>query len=128
MIIIWNLIINNMELDTTKNLTKISNKDWIWFSEHSLETVKSVWKKKEWLPLWNTIIPYNVYETTISEADIADRYLHFAVPQIEKQHPDIAKKLKIRIKNMTKRERDDLTYSGIRGYVERQIQEKSYYQ
>ena len=117
-----------MELDTTKNLTKISNKDWTWFSEHSLETVKSVWKKKEWLPVWNTIIPYNVYETTISEADIADRYLYFAVPQIEKQHPDIAKKVKWVINHMTKRQRDELTYSGIRGYVERQIQEKSYYQ
>lgn len=127
MIIIWNLIINNMELDTTKNLTKISNKDWIWFSEHSLETVKSVWKKKEWLPLWNTIIPYNVYETTISEADIADRYLYFALPEIEKRYPDIGKRLRIRLKNMSKRERDELSYAGIRWYVERQIQEEKYY-
>lgn len=116
-----------MELDTTKPLTRIENKEWVWYSENTLETVKAVWKKKEWLPLGNTIIPYNVYETTISEADIADRYLHFALPEIKKKHPYIAKKLKIRLKNMTKRERDELTYSWIRWYVERQIQEETYY-
>ena len=79
-----------MELDTTKPLTRIENKEWVWFSENTLETVKSVWKKKEWLPVKNTIIPYNPYETTISEADVCDRYLYFALPEIAKQHPDIA--------------------------------------
>lgn len=116
-----------MELDTTKPLTRIENKEWVWYSEHSLETVKAVWKKKEGLPLWNTIIPYNVYETTISEADIADRYLYFALPEIEKRYPEIGKRLKTRLKNMSKRERDELTYAGIRWYVERQIQEEKYY-
>ncbi len=116
-----------MEIDTAKPLTRIENKEWVRYSENTLETVKSVWKKKEWLPVWNTIIPYDVYNTTISEADIADRYLHFALPKIQKQYPDIAKKLKIRLKNMTKRERDELTYTGLRGYVERQIKEESYY-
>lgn len=116
-----------MELDTTKNLTKISNKDWVWFSEHSLETVKSVWKKKEWLPVWNIVIPYDVYNTTIEEADIADRYLYFVLPIIEEQHPDIANSLKSRLKTMSRREREELTYAGIRWYVERQIKEETYY-
>ena len=116
-----------MELDTTKNLTKISNKDWIWFSEHSLETVKSVWKKKEWLPVWNIVIPYDVYNTTIEEADIADRYLYFVLPAIQKDHPDIAKKLKLLLKNKTKREREDITYVWIRWYVDREIHDKGYY-
>ena len=89
-----------MELDTTKNLTKISNKDWVWFSEHSLETVKSVWKKKEWLPVWNIVIPYDVYNTTIEEADIADRYLYFVLPIIEKQHSGIANDLRMSLKSM----------------------------
>lgn len=115
------------ELDTTKNLTKISNKDWIWFSEHSLETVKSVWKKKEWLPVWNIVIPYDVYNTTIEEADIADRYLYFVLPQIEKQHPDIANDLKTRLKTMTRSERENLTYNGLKGWVDRKIYEKNYY-
>ena len=116
-----------MELDTTKNLTKISNKDWIWFSEHSLETVKSVWKKKEWLPVWNIVIPYDVYNTTIEEADIADRYLYFVLPVIEKQHPDIANDLKTRLKTMTRTQRENLTYNGLKGWVDRRIQELEYY-
>ena len=116
-----------MELDTTKNLTKISNKDWVWFSEHSLETVKSVWKKKEWLPVWNIVIPYDVYNTTIEEADIADRYLYFVLPVIEKQHPDIANDLKTRLKTMTRTQRENLTYNGLKGWVDRRIQELEYY-
>ena len=116
-----------MELDTTKNLTKISNKDWTWFSEHSLETVKSVWKKKEWLPVWNIVIPYDVYNTTIEEADIADRYLYFVLPQIEKQYPDIANRLRSRLKSMSRREREELTYLGIKGFVDREIEWIDYY-
>lgn len=116
-----------MELDTTKNLTKISNKDWIWFSEHSLETVKSVWKKKEWLPIWNIVIPYDVYNTTIEEADIADRYLYFVLPVIEKQHSGIANDLKTRLKTMSRSERENLTYAGLKGFVDRKIYEKDYY-
>ena len=116
-----------MELDTTKNLTKISNKDWTWFSEHSLDTVKSVWKKKEWLPVWNIVIPYDVYNTTIEEADVADRYLYYVLPIIEKQHPDISVKLKTRLKTMSRREREELTYSGIKWWVDREIESKKYY-
>lgn len=116
-----------MELDTTKNLTKISNKDWIWFSEHSLETVKSVWKKKEWLPVWNIIIPYDVYNTTIEEADIADRYLYFALPIIEKQYSSIANDLKTRLKTMSRSERENLTYNGLKGFIDRKIHELEYY-
>ncbi len=116
-----------MELDTTKNLTKISNKDWTWFSEHSLETVKSVWKKKEWLPVWNIVIPYDVYNTTIEEADVADRYLYFVLPQIEKQHPDIAKDLRIRLKSMTRNEREKVSYTWLKLWMERKINEKEYY-
>ena len=116
-----------MELDTTKNLTKISNKDWIWISEHSLETVKSVWKKKEWLPVGNIVIPYDVYNTTIEDADIADRYLYFVLPQIEKQYPDIANRLRSRLKSMSRREREELTYLGIKGFVDREIEWIDYY-
>lgn len=116
-----------MELDTTKNLTKISNKDWIWFSEHSLETVKSVWKKKEWLPVGNIVIPYDVYNTTIEEADIADRYLYFVLPIIEKQHSGIANDLRMSLKSMTRTQRENLTYNGLKGFVDRKIYEKNYY-
>jgi len=116
-----------MELDTTKKLTKISNKDWVWFSEHSLETVKSVWKKKEWLPVWNIVIPYDVYNTTIEEADIADRYLYFVLPQIEKQHPKIAKDLRIMLKSMTRNERENVSYLWLKFWVDRKIEEKEYY-
>ena len=116
-----------MELDTTKNLTKISNKDWTWFAEHSLETVKSVWKKKEWLPVGNIVIPYDVYNTTIEDADIADRYLYFVLPQIEKQYPDIANRLRSRLKSMSRREREELTYLGIKGFVDREIEWIDYY-
>ena len=116
-----------MELDTTKHLTKISNKDWIWFSEHSLETVKSVWKKKEWLPVWNIVIPYDVYNTTIEKADIADRYLYFVLPQIEKQHPKIAKDLRIMLKSMTRNERENVSYKWLKFWVDRKIEEIEYY-
>ena len=116
-----------MELDTTKNLTKISNKDWTWFSEHSLETVKSVWKKKEWLPVWNIVIPYDVYNTTIEEADIADRYLYFVLPIIEKQHSGIDNDLKTRLKTMSRSERENLTYVWIKWWVDRRIWELEYY-
>ena len=116
-----------MELDTTKHLTKISNKDWIWFSEHSLETVKSVWKKKEWLPVWNIVIPYDVYNTTIEKADIADRYLYFVLPQIEKQHPKIAKDLRIMLKSMTRNERENVSYKWLKFWVDRKIIEIEYY-
>ena len=115
-----------MELDITKPLTKISNKDWTWFSEHSLETVKSVWKKKEWLPVWNIVIPYDVYNT-IEEADVWDRYLYFVLPKIEKQHSGIENDLKTRLKTMTRSERDNLTYAGLKGFVDRKIYEKNYY-
>ena len=116
-----------MELDTTKNLTKISNKDWTWFSEHSLETVKSVWKKKEWLPVWNIVIPYDVYNTTIEEADIADRYLYFVLPIIEKQHSGIANDLRMSLKSMTRTQRENLTYNGLKGWIDRRIAELEYY-
>ena len=116
-----------MELDTTKNLTKISNKEWIWYSEHSLETVKSVWKKKEWLPVGNIVIPYDVYNTTIEEADIADRYLYFVLPQIEKQYRGIANDLKTRLKTMTRAEGENLTYNGLKWWVDRKIYELEYY-
>lgn len=115
------------EIDTTKNLTKISNKDWAWFSEHSLDAVKSVWKKKEWLPVWNIVIPYDVYNTTIEEADIADRYLYFAVPHIQKDHPDIAKELRIKLKSMTRNEREKVSYTWLKLWVDRKIEEKEYY-
>lgn len=116
-----------MELDTTKNLTKISNKDWTWFSEHSLETVKSVWKKKEWLPVWNIVIPYDVYNTTIEEADIADRYLYFVLPIIEKQHIGIANDLRMSLKSMTRTQRENLTYNWLKWWVDRRIAELEYY-
>ena len=116
-----------MELDTTKNLTKISNKDWIWFSEYSLETVKSVWKRKEWLPVGNVVIPYDVYNTTIEEADVWDRYLYFVLPIIEKQHSGIANDLKTRLKTMTRAERENLTYNWLKGWVDRKIYELEYY-
>lgn len=116
-----------MELDTIKPLTRIENKEWVWYSEHTLETVKSVWKKKEWLPVWNTIIPYNLYETTISEADVVDRYLYFSLLEIAKQHPDIAEKLQRRLKIMTRGERAVVSYAWLRWYVEREIKDKEYY-
>ena len=116
-----------MELDTTKNLTKISNKDWIWFSEYSLETVKSVWKRKEWLPVGNVVIPYDVYNTTIEEADVWDRYLYFVLPIIEKQHSGIANDLKTRLKTMTRAERENLTYNGLKWWIDRKIYELDYY-
>ncbi len=116
-----------MELDTNKNLTKISNKDWTWFSEHSLETVKSVWKKKEWLPVWNIVIPYDVYNTTIEEADVADRYLYFVLPIIEKQHSGIANDLRMSLKSMTRTQRENLTYNGLKWWIDRKIYELDYY-
>ena len=116
-----------MELDTNKNLTKISNKDWTWFSEHSLETVKSVWKKKEWLPIWNIVIPYDVYNTTIEEADVADRYLYFVLPIIEKQHPDIANSLRMTLKWMPRSQRESITYNWILEWVKQRINDKELY-
>ena len=121
-----------MELDTTKNLTKITRTikwelDWIWYTEHSLDTVKSVWKKKEWLPVWWTVIPYDPFNTKIEEADVADRYLYYVLPIIEKQHPDISVKLKTRLKTMSRREREELTYQGIKWWVAREIESKKYY-
>ena len=121
-----------MELDTTKNLTKITRTikwelDWIWYTEHSLDTVKSVWKKKEWLPVWWTVIPYDPFNTKIEEADVADRYLYYVLPIIEKQHPDISVKLKTRLKTMSRREREELTYQGIKWWVDREIESKKYY-
>jgi hypothetical protein len=124
-----------MELTTTTPLLKIETKEEVYYSEwpetldnsEYLLAFRSEWNKKQGIQIWDTILPYNPYDTKISVADIADRYLHFALPEIQKQYPDIAKKLKIRLKNMTKRERDELTYSGIRWYVERQIKEETYY-
>lgn len=116
-----------MELDTTKNLTKISNKDWIWFSEHSLETVKSVWKRKEWLPVGNIVIPYDVYNTTIEEADVADRYLYFVLPIIEKEHPDIANSLRITLKWLPRSQREAITYNWLLEWVKQRKKDKEYY-
>ena len=121
-----------MELDTTKNLTKITRTikwevDWIWYTEHSLDTVKLVWKKKEWLPVWWTVIPYDPFNTKIEEADIADRYLYFVLPQIEKQYPDIANRLRSRLKSMTRNEREKLTYNWLRWWVDREIYAIWYY-
>ena len=116
-----------MELDTTKNLTKISNKEWIWFSEHSLETVKSVWKKKEWLPVGNIVIPYDVYNTTIEEADVADRYLYFVLPIIEKEHPDIANNLRMTLKWLSRSQREAITYNWLLEWVKQKIKDKEYY-
>ena len=121
-----------MELDTTKNLTKITRTikwevDWIWYTEHSLETVKSVWKKKEWLPVWWTVIPYDPFNTKIEEVDVLDRYLYYVLPSIEKEHPDIGKALKRRLKAMSWKERIELTYQGIKWWVDREIESKKYY-
>lgn len=116
-----------MELDNTKPLTRIENSEWVWYSENPLETVKAVWKQKEGLSIWNIILPYNPRETTIWEADIADRYLYFVLPEIAKQHPDIAQNLKRRLKNMTRKERESLTYLWIRTYMDNAIKDKTYY-
>lgn len=124
-----------MELTITTPLLKVETKEEVYYSEwpenlnnsEYLLAFRSEWNKKQGIQIGDTILPYNPYDTKISVADIADRYLHFALPEIQKQHPDIAKKLKIRLKNMTKRERDELTYAGIRGYVEREIEWKTYY-
>lgn len=115
------------EIDIHIPLTRIETKDFTYFSENTIDIISALWKKKEWIRVWDTIIPYNPYETTISKADTADRYIYFALPAIEKQHPDIAEKLKRRIKQMTKRERDNLTYTWIRWFVEREIYDKQYY-
>lgn len=124
-----------MEITTTTPLLKIETKEEIYYSEwpkhldnsEYLLAFRTEWNKKQGIQIWDTILPYNPYDTKISVADIADRYLHFALPEIQKKYPDIAKKLKIRLKNMGKRERDELTYAGIRWYVERQIKEDTYY-
>lgn len=115
------------ELDTNKPLTRIDTKDYTYFTEQPLDVVKTVWKKKEWVQIGETIIPYDPYNTTISTADIADRYLHFSLPLIEKDYPKIADNLKRKLNAMTKRERDWLSYKGIKLFVEREIYEFNYY-
>lgn len=125
-----------MELTNTTPLLKVETKDWIYYSEWPIElnnekyllAFRTEWNKKQGVQIWDTILPYDPYNTKISIWDIADRYLHFVLPEIQKQHPEIAKRLKNRLKTMTRREREELTYAWIRWYVERQIKEETYYQ
>ena len=124
-----------MEITTTTPLLKIETKDWIYFSEWPKEldnkkyllAFRTEWNKKNGIQIWDTILPYDPFNTKISIWDIADRYLYFVLPQIEKQHPDIANDLRMSLKSMTRTQRENLTYNGLKGWVDRKIYEKDYY-
>lgn len=58
------------------------------------------------------------------QADTVDHYLFFALPKEDK---DIQRQFHITISNMSKKQRDELTYEKIRRWIESKKQEKKYY-
>ena len=124
-----------MELTTTKPLLKVETKDWIYYSEWPEEldnqkyllAFRTEWNKKQGIQIWDTILPYDPFNTKISIWDIADRYLYFVLPVIEKQHPDIANSLRMTLKWMPRSQRESITYNWLLEWVKQRIKEKEYY-
>lgn len=124
-----------MELTTTKPLLKVETKDWIYYSEWPEEldnqkyllAFRTEWNKKQGIQIWDTILPYDPFNTKISIWDIADRYLYFVLPIIEKQHSGIANDLRMSLKSMTRTQRENLTYNWLKWWVDRKIYELNYY-
>jgi len=124
-----------MEITTTIPLLKIETKDWIYFSEWPedldnqkyLLAFRTEWNKKQGIQIWDTILPYDPFNTKISIWDIADRYLYFVLPIIEKQHPDIANSLRMTLKWMPRSQRESITYNWILEWVKQRINDKELY-
>ena len=124
-----------MELTTTKPLLKVETKDWIYYSEWPEEldnqkyllAFRTEWNKKQGIQIWDTILPYDPFNTKISIWDIADRYLYFVLPIIEKQHPDIANNLRMTLKWMPRSQRESITYNWILEWVKQRINDKELY-
>ena len=124
-----------MELTTTKPLLKVETKDWIYYSEWPEEldnqkyllAFRTEWNKKQGIQIWDTILPYDPFNTKISIWDIADRYLYFVLPVIEKQHPDIANSLRMTLKWIPRSQRESITYNWLLEWVKQRIKEKEYY-
>lgn len=124
-----------MELTTTKPLLKVETKDWIYYSEWPEEldnqkyllAFRTEWNKKQGIQIWDTILPYDPFNTKISIWDIADRYLYFVLPIIEKQHPDIANSLRMTLKWMPRSQRESITYNWILEWVKQRINDKELY-
>ena len=124
-----------MELTTTKPLLKVETKDWIYYSEWPEEldnqkyllAFRTEWNKKQGIQIWDTILPYDPFNTKISIWDIADRYLYFVLPVIEKQHPDIANSLRMTLKWMPRSQRESITYNWILEWVKQRISDKELY-
>lgn len=124
-----------MELTTTIPLLKIETKDWIYFSEWPedldnqkyLLAFRTEWNKKQGIQIWDTILPYDPFNTKISIWDIADRYLYFVLPIIAKQHPDIANSLRMTLKWMPRSQRESITYNWILEWVKQRINDKELY-
>ena len=124
-----------MELTTTKPLLKVETKDWIYYSEWPedldnqkyLLAFRTEWNKKQGIQIWDTILPYDPFNTKISIWDIADRYLYFVLPIIEKQHPDIANNLRMTLKWMPRSQRESITYNWILEWVKQRINDKELY-
>jgi len=124
-----------MELTTTKPLLKVETKDWIYYSEWPEEldnqkyllAFRTEWNKKQGIQIWDTILPYDPFNTKIAIGDIADRYLYFVLPIIEKQHPDIANSLRMTLKWMPRSQRESITYNWILEWVKQRINDKELY-
>jgi hypothetical protein len=124
-----------MELTETKPLLKIETKDWIYYSEWPKEfnnekyllAFRTEWNKKQWVQIWDTILPYDPFNTKISVWDIADRYLYFVLPVIEKEHPDIANNLRMTLKWLPRSQREAITYNWLLEWVKQKIKDKEYY-
>jgi len=124
-----------MELTTTKPLLKVETKDWIYYSEWPEEldnqkyllAFRTEWNKKQGIQIWDTILPYDPFNTKIAIGDIADRYLYFVLPFIEKQHPDIANSLRMTLKWMPRSQRESITYNWILEWVKQRINDKELY-
>jgi ABC-type phosphate/phosphonate transport system substrate-binding protein len=58
------------------------------------------------------------------KADIIDRYIHFVIPKLE---PYIQTRFKTMILNLTKQQRENITYEWIKQWVEKQKKDEEYY-
>lgn len=128
------------EIVNTRPLCWVIDFEWNkFFKECTLESLQQARAKKIDIRVWDSIFfdsEWKEYKNPWSEilthsqvtkywsADIADRFVYFALPKYPKK---IQSRLKISLQNMPREQRKNLSYEAIKIAIDRWIHEDSYY-
>lgn len=114
-----------MELITQQPLCWIQdNEGNRHYKECTLEDLQSARRQKVDIMTSKDEVLTDYQVAKYWKSDIIDRYIHFVIPKIE---PYIQTRFKTMIANMTKQQRESITYEWIKLWVEKQRKDEEYY-